>query len=93
MIHFRYYTAFSFLNSSTKKHQHRYVPKYSNALVRTFTVGDLLTVERSQNLQKILVDNPTPKECLEGLIPALDDFHLNGNFLEVCDYFQLFYRL
>ena len=66
------------------RHQHKYVAKSNGALMRTFTVGDLLTVERSQNAQKDVLDHPTPEERLEGLIPALADFHTYGNFLEVC---------
>ena len=66
------------------REQHTYVPGHNtDRLVRTFTVGDLLTVERAQNGQSDLQDSPTPSGRLEGLIPTLADFHSYGNFLEV----------
>ena len=49
------------------------------------SVGDLLTTERSENAQDDLQDSTTPSKRLEGLIPALADFHTYGNFLEVSD--------
>ena len=66
------------------KQLHKFVPGHNtDTLVRTFTVGDLLTVERQQNAQEDLRDSPTASERLKGLIPALADFHTYGNFLEV----------
>lgn len=65
------------------RHQHQYVPKSNNNLLRTLSVGDLLTVERAQNAQIDVSDHPTSEERLEGLIPAFADFHTYGNFLEV----------
>jgi len=65
------------------EYQHKYVPSNDHAMVRTFAVGDLLTVERSQNAQEDMIDHPKPTERLEGLIPGLADFHTYGNFLEV----------
>ena len=46
-------------------------------------MGDLLTVEREQNAQENLQDSPNSSARLEGLIPALADFHTYGNFMEV----------
>ena len=65
------------------RHQHQYVAKSGNDLLRTFSVGDLLTVERSQNAQIDVSDHPTPEQWFEGLIPVLADFHIYGNLLEV----------
>ena len=69
------------------KRQHKLVPGHgSDVLCRIFSVGDLLTVEREQNAQEDLRDSPTSSGRLQGLIPALADFHTYGNFLEVCDF-------
>ena len=66
------------------KEQHKVVPgSGSDCLLRTVAFGDLLTVERSQNAQLDLQDGDNPTDRLEGLIPALADFHTYGNFLEV----------
>ena len=65
--------------------QHKLLPGHdTDNILRTLSVGDLLTVERQQNAQEILSDGPTPSKRLEGLIPTLADFHAYGNFLEVC---------
>ena len=67
------------------KEEHKMVPKSQDGkcFVRTFAVGDLLTVERSQNAQLDLKDDDTCEGRLEGLIPAIADFHTFGNFPEV----------
>ena len=51
--------------------------------MRLISGGDLLTVERKQNAQGNLQDSPNSSARLEGLIPALADFHTYGNFMEV----------
>lgn len=68
---------------SILKEEHTLVPCHLTTNLRTFAVGDLLTVERSQNAQKGLQDAITSTKRLDGLIPALADFHTYGNFLEV----------
>ena len=66
--------------------QHKLVPGHNSShLVRTLSFGDLLTVERQQNAQEDLKDSATSSGRLEGLIPALADFHSYGNFMEVYD--------
>lgn len=65
------------------KYQHKLIPGNDSQHVRVFSVGDLLTVEREQNAQEDLRDSPTCSSRLEGLIPALADFHTFGNFMEV----------
>lgn len=79
-------------NISVMREQHRCVPVHGNDhLVWTFCVGDLVTVERSQNAQNDLQDSSTPTRCLEGLIPTLVDFHSYGDFLEVnCFLLQMY---
>lgn len=63
---------------------HEIIPGHgSKNVLRTFFVGDLLTVERSQNAQNDQQDADTPSNRLEGIIPGLADFHTFGNFLEV----------
>ena len=48
-------------NISVMREQHTYVPVHGNEhLVWTFCVGDLVTVERSQNAQNDLQDSSTP---------------------------------
>ena len=69
------------------RNHHQYVPGHgTESLLRTFDIGDLMTVERSQNAQDDLLDHPTNSTRLEGLIPGLADFHTYGNFLEVSPY-------
>ena len=64
--------------------QHNLVPGHGTEhLLRMFSIGDLLTVERSENAQDDLKDSATPSARLEGLIPGLADFHSYGNFMEV----------
>ena len=64
--------------------QHTMVPGHNtHNLLRTFSIGDLLTVEREQNAQNDQQDGDSSSKRLEGLIPGLADFHTFGNFLEV----------
>lgn len=66
------------------REQHNFVPGHDTKHpLRMLSFGDLLTVERQQNAQDDLRDSLTPSNRLEGLIPALADFHSYGNFLEV----------
>ena len=66
------------------KMQHQLVPGHGpDHLVRLFSVGDLLTVEREENTQENLQDSTSSSSRLEGLIPALVDFHTYGHFMEV----------
>ena len=73
------------------RYQHQFVRGHdSNHLVRIFSIGDLLTVERQQNAQDDLSDSASPSARLEGLIPGLADFHSYGNFMEVsCFYLHI----
>jgi len=66
------------------QYQHKLVPgNNTDTVIRMLSVGDLLTVERQQNAQEDMRDSATPSSRLEGLIPALADFHSYGNFMEV----------
>ena len=71
--------------------QHQFVLGHdSNHLIRIFSIGDLLTVERQQNAQDDLSDSASPSVRLEGLIPGLADFHSYGNLVEVsCFYLHI----
>ncbi|XP_066926091.1 uncharacterized protein [Clytia hemisphaerica] len=70
------------------KDLHTMVPCLEDGeLVKTFSVGDLLTVERETNGQENLRCSTTVAKRLEGLIPALADFHTYGNFMEVVWHF------
>ena len=73
------------------RYQLQFVPGHdSDHLVRVLSVGDLLTVERQQNVQDDLIDSASPSARLEGLIPGLADFHSYGNFMEVsCFYLHI----
>ena len=73
------------------RYQHQFVPGHdSNHLVRIFSIGDLLTVERQQNAQDDLSDSASALARLEGLTPGLADFHSYGNFMEVsCFYLHI----
>ena len=64
--------------------QHQLVPGHgSDNLVRLFSVGGLLTVEREQTAQENLQDSSNSSARLEGLIPALTDSQTYDNFMEV----------
>ena len=66
------------------REQHRHVSGHGNDnLVWPFCVGDLLTVERSQNPQDNSQYSSTSTYWLEGLITAMADFRRYGNFLKV----------
>ena len=51
--------------------------------MKTFFVGDLKTVESTQNTELEHGDADTPSKRFEGFIPALADFHTFGIFLAV----------
>ena len=66
------------------KYQHQFVPSDGDdSVLRMFSVGDLLTVGRMQNAHIDMQDATSITERIEGLIPALADFHTFENFLEV----------
>ena len=66
------------------RHEHQFSAGHdSDNLVRIFSIGDLLTVERQQNAQDNLSNSASPSARLEGLIPGLADFYSYGNLMEV----------
>ena len=66
------------------RYQHHFVLGHdSDHLVRIFSIGDLLTVERQQNAQDDFSDSASPSARLEGLMPGLTIFHPYRNFMEV----------
>ena len=52
-------------------------------------MGDLLTVQREQNVQGNLQDSTNTSDRLVGLISALANFHTYGSFMEVFHTFLL----
>ena len=72
------------------RYQHHFVLGHdSDHLVRIFSIGDLLTVERQQNAQDDLSDSASPSGWLEGLIPGLAGSHSDGHFMEVSFYLHI----
>ena len=51
--------------------------------------GDQLTAERVRNAQRAVVDGNTQYERIDSLIPKIEDFHAQMNFLDAI--FQKFY--
>ena len=49
-------------------------------------MGDQLTVERARKTAKSRVNAPSAVEALEGLHPAVCDWHAECIFLQVCVY-------
>ena len=45
--------------------------------------GDQLTVERARSSKKSRITADTPVEALDGLEPAVADWHAEANFLQV----------
>ena len=48
-------------------------------------MGDQLTVERARNVVKSRVNASSPVEALEGLQPAICDWHAECVLLQVCN--------
>lgn len=46
--------------------------------------GDHLTFERAVKVKEAVCDSDTKYECLEGILPKVEDFHCELNFLMVC---------
>ena len=66
------------------KEIHQFVPGHGTTdLLRTITIGDLLTYERQLNGIEHQKDANSATKRLEGLVPGIADFHTFGNMLEV----------
>lgn len=68
---------------------HQYVPGHSedDALpsdpVKVLSGGDYLTFERHKEAQAAMQDARTPSTRLEGLIPKIEDFHAQAEWMKV----------
>ena len=67
-------------------HQHTYVPGHTSdeKPIRTLSVGDQLTVERQCKTLEDVRDSKTANKRQDGLMPVFGDFHLLGNYYQVC---------
>ena len=57
--------------------------------VKTLTVGDYLTFERHKQAQSAKRNGRTPSKRLEGLIPKLEEFPNQAEFLQVKQFFRV----
>ena len=66
---------------------HPYVPFHdpeSNSKpVKVLSGGDYLTFERHKEAQSVMQDARTPSSRMEGLIPKIEDFHNQAEWLKV----------
>ena len=51
--------------------------------VKVLSGGDYLTFERHKEAQSAMQDGRTPSSRLEGLIPKIEDFHVQMEWLQV----------
>ncbi|XP_070546984.1 uncharacterized protein [Ptychodera flava] len=72
------------------KHLYQYVPFHEDQLpdketqpVKVLSGGDYLTFERHKEAQSSKVDGRTPSKRLEGLIPKIEDFHVQAEWQKV----------
>ena len=65
-------------------HMHQYVPGHDTDKPSTvISAGDLLSCEREVNCIEEQRNSTTPTKRLEGLMPAIADFHTVANFYQV----------
>ena len=57
--------------------------------VKTLSGGDYLTFERHKQAQSAKRNGRTPSKRLEGLIPKLEEFHNQAEFLQVKHFFRV----
>ena len=66
---------------------HKYVPGHdessSSKPVEVLSGGDYLTFERHKEAQSAMQDARTPSLRLKGLIPKLEDFHTQMEWMQV----------
>ena len=69
---------------------HQYVPQSPSGDVgnekplKVLSGGDYLTFERHKEAQSAMQDSRTAFARLEGLIPKIEDFHAQAEWLKVC---------
>lgn len=76
---------------------HPYVPFHdpeSNSKpVKVLSGGDYLTFERHKEAQSSMQDARTPSSRLEGLIPKIEDFHNQAEWMKVtCNFKRQYYH-
>ena len=69
-------------------HLHKYVPGHDEKSpdhkpVKVLSGGDYLTFERHKEAQSAMQDARTPSARLEGLIPKIEDFHTQMEWMQV----------
>ena len=75
-------------------HMHQYVPGHDTDNPTTIvSAGDLLTCERESNCIEEQRNSSTPSRRLEGLMPAIADFHALANYFQVYVYMYLFWSM
>ena len=69
---------------------HQYVPQHEDSEeystkvpVKTLSGGDYLTFERHKSAQASMANGRNPSVRLEGLIPKMEEFHNQAEFLRV----------
>ncbi len=70
---------------------HQYVPHSPSGdavpdakPIKVLSGGDYLTFERHKEAQSAMQDSRTASARLEGLIPKIEDFHAQAEWLKVC---------
>lgn len=70
------------------KFLHQYVPGHDtdsqSKLSKLLSGGDYLSFERHKQAQMSLKDDENPSLRLEGLVPKMEEFHNQAEFLRVC---------
>ena len=69
-------------------YSHKYVPGHNencpeSTPVKVLSGGNYLTFERHKEAQSAMQDARTPSSRLEGLIPKIEDFHTQMEWMEV----------
>ncbi|XP_033113492.1 uncharacterized protein LOC117114067 [Anneissia japonica] len=78
------------------KYLHKYVPNHSDDAtssqkpIKILSGGDYLTFERHKGAQSTMQDARTPSKRLEGLIPKMEDFHQQAEWLDAVCWKQLY---
>ena len=69
---------------------HKYVPgtsedeDWQKRPTKILSGGDYLTFERHKQAQSSKRNGRTPSKRLEGLVPKMEEFHNQAEFLQVC---------
>ena len=76
------------------KFLHQYISGHDNdsdtVPLKTLSGGDYLTFERHKQAQMSVRDDETPSLRLEGLVPKMEEFHNQAEFLKASYHFYLY---